>query len=241
MVIAGHGRFLVKDACTKLTCLLYYPIWRSKATRGAEFLSVRTDYPVAFDSPDHLTPHGTAENNITHYGFIVKMTKLLGPSAYLDLGCSGGQLVVDFYKMGWRAVGVEGSDYSKKHGRAAWKDWSDKILFTADIGKPFDINSSFELITAWEVFEHLDRDRLIQVCENIKRFSRPGTLLIVTTASTSEVVNGTELHVTQWKPDQWEKFLEANLGWKAIKPPFSPLYMPRLSVDGRPVVLRRPT
>ena len=241
MVLAGHGKFLIKDSCTKLTCLLYYPAWRARATEGAKFLSVQTDFPVAFDSPDHLAPHGTAENNITHYGFIVKMTNLLGRGAYLDLGCSGGQLVVDFYKAGWQAVGLEGSDYSKRAGRAAWKDWSDKTLFTADIGKPFQINSTFDLITSWEVFEHIDHGRLQQLCENIQRCSHPGTMLIVTTSSNSEIKNGIELHVTRWKPDEWERFFEANLKWKAVKLPFSQLNMPRLSTDGRPIVLRRLT
>src|SRR5262245_5090144 len=121
MLLAGNWKVLFQDTCTKITCLLYYPAWRRRFASGANFLSVQTDYPVAFDSPDHLAPHGTAENNITHYGFIAKMTKLLGKGAYLDLGCSGGQLVVDFYRVGWRAVGLEGSDYSKRKGRAAWK------------------------------------------------------------------------------------------------------------------------
>jgi len=206
---------------------------------GPEFLSVQTDYPVAYDSPDHIVPYGTARNDISHYAFIVKMTKFMGKGAFLDLGCSGGQLVVDFYRLGWRAVGLEGSDFSKRKARAAWKDWSDKLLFTADIGKPFRIDGQFDLITSWEVFEHLDLDRLKQLCENIQRHSRPGTMLIATASSSSEMQNGVELHVTRWKPDEWERFFEKHLGWKTIKPPFSQLFMPRLSVDGRPIVFRR--
>ena len=33
-------------------------------------ISLKTDYPVAYDSPDHLYPWGTKNDNSTDIGFI---------------------------------------------------------------------------------------------------------------------------------------------------------------------------
>src|SRR5690242_7798922 len=87
----------------------------------------KTDFPVAFESPDHIAPKGTIDNNSTNKKFILYMdTKLhneFGENAKLrmmDIGCSGGQTVADFMSLGWGSVGLEGSDASLKQRRANW-------------------------------------------------------------------------------------------------------------------------
>jgi hypothetical protein len=87
---------------------------------------VETDHPVAFTSPDHIVPHGTKYNNSTNRKFVLLMDDLIysqskeGNPRFMDLGCSGGQLVKDFRDLNWIAVGLEGSDYSLKRKRANW-------------------------------------------------------------------------------------------------------------------------
>src|SRR5881394_2561265 len=64
--------------------------------------SRQTDFPTAFESPDHIAPKGTAVNNSTHKKFILHMDQRLhrelGPKSLrmLDLGCAGGQTIADF-------------------------------------------------------------------------------------------------------------------------------------------------
>ena len=85
-----------------------------------------------------------------------------GALRMMDLGCSGGQTVADFMKLGWQGVGLEGSDFSLKHPRANWAMLANTNLFTCDITKPYQIKldsrpAKFHLITAWEVMEHIPR------------------------------------------------------------------------------------
>ena len=58
--------------------------------------------------------------------------------ALLDIGCSGGGFVRDLLDDGHIAIGLEGSDYSKKSRRAEWAIIPD-FLFTADVTGDVDI------------------------------------------------------------------------------------------------------
>jgi hypothetical protein len=104
---------------------------------------VRTDYPVADDSPDHLRPRGTAFDNSRNRRFNRKLSALYcgldRPIRVLDLGCAGGGFVCDCLTDGQVAVGIEGSDYSSRWGRAEWPLLGGRALFTADITRPFEV------------------------------------------------------------------------------------------------------
>src|SRR5262249_689694 len=68
---------------------------------------VETEHPVAFTSPDHIVPHGTKYNNSTNRKFVLLMDSLIHSQfsephpRFMDLGCSGGQLVKDFRDLSW--------------------------------------------------------------------------------------------------------------------------------------------
>src|SRR5262245_516203 len=72
-----------------------------------------TAHPVAFTSPDHIAPKGTAVNNSTNKKFILAMDAKLhrefgdGTLRMMDLGCAGGQTVADFLTLRWHGVGLE--------------------------------------------------------------------------------------------------------------------------------------
>lgn len=139
-------------------------------------LQIVTKHPVAYESFDHVKPHGTANDN-THYPwFVTKTQRIFGRKVkHMDLGCAGGGLVKDFLDMNHFSVGVEGSDYSLKAQRAEWKTIPGN-LFTADITKPFWIEDSekecvpilFDVISAWEVMEHISKEDLPGLFGNIK-------------------------------------------------------------------------
>src|SRR4051794_25089447 len=83
-------------------------------------ISIETPKPVAYDSPDHIEPVGTAADNSTSRRFNAKLFRYIPPAEVrlLDVGCSGGGLVKSILDAGGFAVGVEGSDYSQRHKRA---------------------------------------------------------------------------------------------------------------------------
>jgi SAM-dependent methyltransferase len=211
---------------------IYRPVWeilfvliqpgraRGRSEPGGTF-AVKTNHRVAFESPDHLAPKGTAENNSTNKKFVLHMDERVRrelnapvePLNFLDLGCSGGQLVADFLKLKWRGVGLEGSDYSLKFRRANWATLANKNLFTCDITKPYQVTldgqpAQFHLITAWEVMEHIATPDLDKVFTQIRKHLAPGGYFIASTTETSDIHNGLELHQTQWTNAQWRAFVE---------------------------------
>ena len=189
---------------------------------GGKF-AVETQYRVAFESPDHLAPKGTAENNSTNKKFVLYMDAYLRRElkmakdtlSFMDLGCSGGQLVADFLKMKWRGVGLEGSDYSLKFKRANWATLANTNLFTCDITKPYQVtldgkSAQFHLITAWEVMEHIATPDLDAVFTQIRKHLAPGGYFIASTTETSDMHEGLELHQTQWTNAQWREYVAKN-------------------------------
>lgn len=182
-------------------------------------VTVSTRHPVALTSPDHAVPHGTKYNNSTNRKFVLLMhahffRRFPASSLYfLDLGCSGGQLVADFASLGWIAVGLEGSDYSLKTRRANWRRLANRNLFTCDISKPFQllgdgVGCQFHLITAWEVLEHIRMDDLDVLFRNIVTHLAPGGCFIASTSSSTSIVNGVELHQTRMPNSAWRAWIE---------------------------------
>ncbi len=145
---------------------------------------LQTQCPVAFDSPDHLEPEGVMNDNSTSLPLIreVEQDFFNVPLQVLDLGCAGGALVHDFIKRGHIAVGLEGSDFNLITRRAEWEFLADKNLFSCDITRDFTLSLEDEagrrpylcdLITSWEVMEHLAESRLSIFFENIRKHLKP--------------------------------------------------------------------
>lgn len=202
------------------------------AINGPQFnqppkVRIETDFPVAYDSLDHTEPFGTAADNTRGVGFCIQCEKMFGDSIrLLDLGCAGGGIVFDFLMRGHFAVGVEGSDYSQKAGRANWRLLKNH-LFTADITKPFQVAAvdgrpmQFEVVTAWEVLEHLPEDRLEMVFANIHKHLVPGGIFV----GTANFVESPH-HVCVKPPSWWEERFQER--FEIVKPlPFAKNQLPR--------------
>lgn len=183
-------------------------------------INVKTERQVAYESPDHLVPWGTRRDNSRQRRFNQKLYQLFGeerpPLWILDLGCSGGGFVKDCLDDGCMAVGIEGSDFSKRMRRAEWRSIPEH-LFTADITAPFDISGEFpegeqrlqfDVITTWEVMEHIREVDLAAVAENIKKHLRPGGLWIMSIALCDDIRNGVNLHQTVKPPIWWKQKFE---------------------------------
>lgn len=184
-------------------------------------IHLETEHPVAYKSPDHLVPWGTKYDNSTHGKFILHMEERIGRSTEsarrrsMDLGCSGGGLVYDFIRLGWVAVGLEGSDFSLKHRRAHWADLAGRHLFTCDIGKPFRVTDQgqphqCDLITMWEVLEHIRTEELPTLFENILNHLKPGGYFIASTTSEPDIHDGIDLHQTKMTNAQWRDWVAKN-------------------------------
>jgi 2-polyprenyl-3-methyl-5-hydroxy-6-metoxy-1,4-benzoquinol methylase len=177
-------------------------------------ITLKTNNPIAFDSPDHLMPWGTMRDNTTNIGFIdemhefIKLNYDVDTFNFLDLGCSGGQLVVDFHNRGNLSVGLEGSDYSVKHQRANWPEYHNKVLFTADVTKPYSLYNNgekveFDIITAWEVVEHIHPDDLSNFFQYISNNLKPGGIFLASISTIGDDIQGYALHQTVYSEVEW--------------------------------------
>ena len=140
-------------------------------------ITLETKNPVAIESPDHIAPVGTVNDNTTDADYITAVKKHFGkPIKMMDLGCAGGQLVVDFIESGDYGVGLEGSTNARERGAGKhnWDKYGDKNLFTVDLTKPYQLYDDgeevkFDFITTWEVVEHIAEEDLPMFFGNIKK------------------------------------------------------------------------
>lgn len=182
---------------------------------------VKTDKEIAFGSHDHLSPWGTMRDNSRNQNFNNKLYKLfsgnMSPLAVLDLGCSGGGFVRDCINDGCLAVGLEGSNYSSIHRRAEWAVIPE-FLFTCDITSDFEVLLKspdglklidFDVITSWDVLEHIDENDLAKIADNVRKHLKPGGVFISSISPNEEIVKGVKLHPTVHPKKWWvRKFRE---------------------------------
>ena len=174
-------------------------------------LTVETDFPVAYDSSDHLYPDGTINDNTRHPRFCLACENFFQRKlSYLDIGCSGGGMVLDFLLKGHLGIGIEGSDISLKGNRAEWRLLPD-CLFTADVTKPFKVleNDSaqtkrFDVISAWEMLEHIHEEDLEQLFKNVSGHLAEGGIFVGSIGTnTAFDKTGHHLHMSVQEPEWW--------------------------------------
>lgn len=139
-------------------------------------MRIITDHPLASNSPDHRIPKGAINDNTHDPEFTAQVEQFFKRKInVLDLGCAGGGLVYDFLFSGNNAIGIEGSDIPLRMSLGEWDHlYLHNKLFTADISEPFILKDKgrickFDLITAWEVLEHIPENKINILIMNIKR------------------------------------------------------------------------
>lgn len=175
-------------------------------------MKVQTDFPIAYESYDHIEPKGTMNDNTHNELFVQHMESLFGRKITMsDWGCAGGGIVKDFLDAGHEAVGVEGSDYSLREKRAEWATIPDN-LFTADITKPLFISDEqdrmpvCDLITAWDVLEHIEEKDLGNVIANVRNNLKYGGVFIASIATFPDHPHHVTLKEEDWWLDLFKKY-----------------------------------
>lgn len=101
-----------------------------------------------------------------------------------DIGCGSGNFVGYMLDAGWDAVGVDISDSGKKHARD--KDVANRIM-VADITKRDHPERGYDLVTAWDFWEHVwpsDLDDLIAAVYRMLKLGGVHAAVICTRGST---------------------------------------------------------
>ncbi len=197
-------------------------------------IALHTTRPIALDSLDHTHPYGTAQDNSTHPPFNFKLYELISAAdlRVLDLGCAGGGFVKSVIDDGGFAVGVDGSDYSRRFKRAEWPNIPDN-LFTADLCEPMHLtvdSTPFQanVVTAWEFFEHISNLRLNVVIQNITAHLEVRGLLMGSISTSPEPYHLTINH-RDWWIERFAQFglvhcpdVESHFGKDWLRGPNSP-------------------
>ena len=197
---------------------------RLDQTTQKKKLKFVAEAPLADWSWDHKQPAG-ATNDDTRCGpFVWRSEQYFQKKMKIcDLGCAGGGLVYDFISRGHFAVGIDGSDVNLVSGRAHWGIIPEN-LYVADITKDFyffDQDSSshfkFDLITAWEVMEHIPENLVEPLMANVARHldSQGCFACSIATFPHFDPVSGAIWHVNIHPKKWWiDKF--DSLGFEAI-------------------------
>jgi SAM-dependent methyltransferase len=195
------------------------------------YFTIATEFPVAADSDDHRVPRGSTRDNSANRAFNARLYAWLADRpdlSVLDIGCAGGGFVRSVLEDGHPAVGVEGSDSSRRAQSGEWATCPHH-LFTADIGRPFRLNKAdgtaarFDIVTAWEVLEHLPEDRIPILLANIRDHLKPGGYFIgsVDTVPDGNPLTGAVYHLTMQPKPWWLRHFAA-LGFSEVAdPPFA--------------------
>jgi SAM-dependent methyltransferase len=184
--------------------------------------SLETQKPVATASADHQWPRGTASDYSRNRNFNLKLYHRFNDRPdlrLLDLGCAGGAFVQSILEDGYTAIGIEGSDFSRKLRSGAW-DTCPHHLLTCDITEEFQLRDragepmQFHCITAWEVLEHIPAEKLPGLLANIARHLAPDGIFVasVDTVPDADPTTGAVYHVTL-QPKAWwlAQFAEVGL------------------------------
>ena len=178
--------------------------------------------------------------------FVAACERVFGPKLkFLDLGCAGGGLVLDFVLRGHDAMGLEGSDYSLIRQRAEWRTLKNRLM-TCDITQPFKVRRangeamSFDVISAWDVLEHIPEDALPVLFRNISEHLQPKGIFTgtVSTRSARVAPDGTNYHATV-RPRNWwlDAFAKAGLVFR-VPDPFGFEDYPRGNGNNHPANFR---
>jgi SAM-dependent methyltransferase len=190
---------------------------------------------LAIDSDDHRFPRGTRNDNTRYPRFRWKCEQVCGRKlSLLDVGCAGGGIVLEFLLAGHFALGLEGSDYSMRTQRACWRLIPNHLM-TCDVTRPFCLHQPilFDVISAWEVLEHIREADLPQFFKNIRSHLAPGGFFVasIATFEDRDPVSGAVWHVTV-RDREWWQCQFARAGLEPVQDLFETLDFPRGSGNG---------
>lgn len=109
----------------------------------------------------------------------------------LDYGCAVGLFVKVAKEAGWNARGYERSQWAVQYGREVLGldiECADGAL------NPFP-PQSFDVVTLWDVLEHLEHPR--QILNMVHEWLRPGGLIVMNTVNSSSL--GARLAGKEWR------------------------------------------
>ncbi len=189
-------------------------------------LALHTNYPIAVESNDYLHPESTVEGRNKSIRFVTACERIYQDQeiSLLDMGCGAGGLVFGFASRGHDAIGIDGSDHCKNIGVGYWNVLPENFL-NCDITKEFQVfdetsglPAKFDVITMWEVFEHIPEDHIHDVLLNVRKHMHSESYFVGTISLLEyyDEATGVVYHVTL-KPKTWWAKVFAECGLEMVE------------------------
>jgi 2-polyprenyl-3-methyl-5-hydroxy-6-metoxy-1,4-benzoquinol methylase len=177
-------------------------------------INIITNKHIAADSADHTHPHGCVNDNNGTQQYLNSIKKYFNNKQInvLDLGCAGGQIIINHLEVGDFAVGLEGSsNVFNGAGKHNWEKYYNKNLFLCDITEPFTCLSDnvpilFDVIQMWEVLEHISEDKIDTLFKNIFTHLKDDGIFL---GSISQQVDNLH-HVSIFSKEKWNEIFIKN-------------------------------
>ncbi len=165
-----------------------------------------TDYATIYDHVVSTNAAYTAAEHSPGYQLVLEnLTRLKGVKGpALDIGCGAGFALQKLMQppLNLDAFGIDISPAAIE--LASRRVDPERVQVASSTQLPFDDNR-FDLITCFDVFEHLDEVDLPQMINEIRRVTRPGGLMMLSAALRAASATdqfGDNVHRTV-KPVQW--------------------------------------
>ena len=101
--------------------------------------------------------------------FAKNITNDLHPTTVLDAGCAMGVLVSEFRKLGVEAYGIDFSEYAIENADPIARPYCVQGSLADPI--PESLNRRYDLITCFEVLEHMSEEEGLKAIENLTKLS----------------------------------------------------------------------
>lgn len=156
-------------------------------------------YDLAYRSPRYCM--GTAR-----HAAAVSALATLGGGSMLDVGCGRGEMLAAARSIGFAPV----------HGVEAVADLcGDNVTQAPAWALPF-ADDAFDVVTCFDVLEHLLADDGIAALREFRRVARRHVVL--TAANFPSVYNGHDLHITKRPYAEWDQLIRLHVGDAAWLP-----------------------
>lgn len=152
-----------------------------------------------------LNPDTTFEKHVYHrdqfahyfrWSHVIKRLKI--GQKILDVGCGSGNLFEVMYRnryKGQRYVGLEYRKQIVQKNNEKYKDIGWCEFYQHDATQPFPVKDDWDMITSFEMLEHVGRENVETVLKNIKAQMSEKTILLISTPIYDKDVGAAENHM----------------------------------------------
>lgn len=172
-----------------------------------------------------LTPQKEFDRHIYHrdqfahyfrWSHVMKIAKM--GQSILDFGCGTGEMYELFYRNRYspsRYLGFDIRDTAVAQANSKFITCTNADFEVRDLCKPFDLNEKFDIITSFEVIEHIGHSNIDVFLQNIVNHARKDTIILISTpnydatagVAANHMLNyGTE--IGEWKHKELQAVLE---------------------------------